>query len=65
MTSHALRLHGRDDHAPLFALPRGGDFFPTHWGLRVDTARLIRELGLVSFAGFTRWDFDPSARMKP
>ena len=29
MTIHALRLHGRDDHAPLFALPRGGGFFPT------------------------------------
>ena len=24
LTSHAMRLHGRDDHAPLFALPRGG-----------------------------------------
>jgi hypothetical protein len=50
MTIHALRLHGRDDHAPLFALPCGSDFFPTHWGLRADAARLIRELGLVSFA---------------
>jgi hypothetical protein len=50
MTIHALRLHGRDDDAPLFALPRGGDFFPTHWGLRADAARLIRELRQVSFA---------------
>jgi hypothetical protein len=23
MTIYALRLHGRDDHAPLFALSRG------------------------------------------
>ena len=32
---------------------------------RADAARLIRELGQVSFASFTRWEFDPSARIRP
>jgi hypothetical protein len=33
MSNNALRLHGRDDHAPLFALPRGSALVPPKVGM--------------------------------